>query len=247
MGLSLRQKLIIVMVVLGGGIAALTIALMAVDIGVKTSAENETKASANAQVEVFNQELMADLEAQVTAGDLTQDEADQAFEDSKASIQPLDFQTKYGWIVVTAFIGIVLYLMLAVSAVMLWFRRLDLPMTWAETLVHSAILFGYFSIVFGFIPHFIIDVWDNVWPKQQGFFVFPFTGDIARWFEPNAIGWEWAWYVPRDIIVAGWYVVTFVGMVAIWWWVQVLQEREPKAKEGEPTMSAYGRPVMSGK
>ena len=76
----------------------------------------------------------------------------------------------------------------------------------------------------------------------------PLTGPIARNVlgSSGAVGWQWDWFVVRDLLVVGWYVVTLIGTFAAWYWAQELMKRS--GETGGPARqltSPYGRPVLS--
>ncbi len=241
--LTVRQKLIIAMVIVGGAMGTLNSALIWCDLAAKANQANTATAQANDQVDTINRELRSGLDSQVAAGAITADEANTSFDDQMASETPIGSQEKFGWLYTLAIVTILTFAMLIVATGLLWFRDPTSTFTWAESLVLLGILIYFLIVVNGFIPHFLIDIWDNVFPKKQGTFVVPLSGEIARLFSDHAIWWEWAWFIPRDMIVAGWYVVTLVAMIAAWYWTQEWPRRAPHAERD--ATSPYGRPILS--
>ncbi len=243
--LGMREKLIAGGVVIGLLVTFIAVALIGISLGVKANDNVLAIEAANANIVGSNEELRAELDLLVDRGEFTASEADAQFEENKATATEITFDDRYSWIESTGIVAILTVGMLGIGVAVLIKRDESLPMTWAQNIVVAGILFYFLLLVNGVIPHFMITIWDNVWPKQQGTFTVPLTQAIGSWFESDALGWEWAWWVPRDMIVAGWYIVTLVAMIVCWYWTQKLLERESASSESKARISPYGRPTLS--
>lgn len=239
--MSTNAKLILVMVVVGTVLAGINTGLIGWYTSVQTGKTLEQMIAANKQAELTN----ADLKAKAQSGDITQEELDEQL----VPAEPVDeWIVRNDWVVMTAWLGIAQFGMLALVAIMLWRRDTTLPLTWAEALVYSGVAFGFLVIAFGFIPHYIITVWDTIISPN---FTAPVasilpTKLVARWFNPNALGWEWSWNAIRDMIVAAWYSIALVAMFALWYWAQEYPKRtKRKVAAEQPLKSPYGRPMAT--
>lgn len=232
--MSTKAKLIIAMIVIGGAIAAINTALIFV--------YQRDQAQSNVeQTEASNKQRRTSLEEQI---------ADEGDADTKAELEAeLAGIKDPGWIdsndylVMTAWIVVAQFGMLAAAAIALWRRDESLPLTWGEAVFYGFVAFGYLIIVNGFIPHYIIKIWDvNV--AATPFTVWP-TRDIAQLWNENALGWQWNWRAVRDMIVAGWYIVTLLLMYIVWYWAQEYPKRQAQREATADSKSPYGRPMLS--
>lgn len=246
----MKRKLVIAMIVIGGGLATLQAVMLGVYLHSQDRLAVETQEQANKTAEETNAQLQAQFDKAVknrASGVLESafdtpslqklfdgGQLDQAALDAKKSpIVPINWILTNSWLVTTAIITIFTFLALIVPAAVLWFRDDDLPITWAEALTYAGGLFWFLIVINGLIPDLIIKIWDNVF-KIKGTFTVPLTK------------WQWDWFVARDLLVVGWYVVTLVGMFAAWYWAQELMKRS--GETGGPARqltSPYGRPVLS--
>jgi hypothetical protein len=237
--LSTKAKLIVAMLLIGGFVATLNIGLITY-FGYDQSQTNvKSKESANEQAALTNEEVEKEIAAAAT------DEERAAAEEQLVSIEPVGWIDRNDWIVMTAWIALATYGMLAVAAIALWRRDESLPLTWGESLLYGMIAFGYLVIVFGFIPHYVIAIWD----VQTGTWVSPFsvwpTEWIAGLWNESAVGWQWDWRAVRDIIVAGWYIVALLAMFVFWYWAQEFPKRQAQKQAQAEMSSPYGRPMLS--
>ncbi len=227
------------MFVIGAMIGVLSVGLIAISLHNRDVTAVKTAKQSNQQAQTANAGLQKDL----AAGAITQAQ----FDEQKTEIEPVTWLTKNSWLVSSSIVGVVSFGLLVLATLILLKRDKSLPITWAEAVVYSGVLFFFLILVNGVIPHFMIDLWDNV-IKLRGEFTVPLTKSIASLWESKAQGMEWGWFVIRDMIVAGWYIVTLVLMIALWYWTQELPKRSKKSeKPGEAKVltSPYGRPMLS--
>lgn len=252
----MKRKLVIAMVLIGGALATLQSVMLGVFLHSQDKLAIETQEQANRSAETTNAQLQdqfdkavenresgvveSAFESAANQKDFDAGKLDQAALDAKKSpIVSIDWIFRNSWLVTTVIITIFTFLALLVPAAVLWLRDDSLPITWAEGLVYAGGLFWFLIVVNGMIPDLIIKIWDNVF-KVKGTFTVPLT-DIT-----GGLGWQWDWFVVRDLLVVGWYVVTLVATFAGWYWAQELMKRS--GETGGPARqlkSPYGRPVLS--
>lgn len=252
----MKRKLVIAMVLIGGALASLQAVMLGVylhsqdQLAVETQVQaNKTAEETNAQLQEQFDKAVANREAGVVESafespanqkDFDAGKLDQAaLEAKKSPIVDISWIFRNSWVVTTVIITIFTFLALLVPAAVLWFRDDSLPITWAEGLTYAGGLFWFLIVINGMIPDLIIKIWDNVF-KIKGIFTVPLTGLVG------AVGWQWDWFVVRDLLVVGWYVVTLVATFALWYWAQELMKRS--GETGGPARqltSPYGRPVLS--
>lgn len=246
----MKRKLVIAMIIIGGALATLQAVMLGVYLHSQDALAVETQEQANKTAEVTNTALQAQfdkavenkskgvLESAFDTPSLQKEfdlgSLDQAALDAKKSpVVDITWISRNSWLVTTAIITLFTFLALIVPAAVLWFRDDSLPITWAEGLTYAGGLFWFLIVINGLIPDLIIKIWDNVF-KIKGTFTVPLTS------------WQWDWFVVRDMLVVGWYVVTLVGMFAAWYWAQELMKRSGETGgPGRQLTSPYGRPVLS--
>jgi len=174
------------------------------------------------------------------------------------------------WVITTVIVTLFSLAMLLLVVAMLWRRDDDLPLTWAESIVYTTVAFFFLILMFGFVPHFILKVWDSVVAEGKWTW-FPYVADaggntgtfvvwgtrviaegldyVMIWQEDvERVGMEWSWYVIRDFLVTAWYGLTVVFAIAGAYWAQKLyqQDAAKKAPAAEALTSPYGRPMLTG-
>lgn len=252
----MKRKLVIAMIIIGGGLATLQAVMLGVYLHSQDKLAVDTQEQANRSAEESNAALQAQFDRAVAnrekgvvetafetpalqktfdAGKL-----DQAALDAKKSpIVKITWIMGNSWIITTVIITLFTFLALIVPAAVLWFRDDTLPITWAEGLTYAGGLFWFMIVINGMIPDLIIKIWDNVF-KIKGTFTVPLTGLVGP------VGWQWDWFVVRDLLVVGWYVVTLVGTFVAWYWAQELMKRSGETGgSARQLTSPYGRPVLS--
>lgn len=256
-GLNTKRKLALTAFAIGGGLLFLQTALLFVVSQADSAKKVESQETANASAEKTNAELQAQFDlatenqangvleqAFVSASnqqDFDTGALDQeALDALKTPVVAIDWAFQNGWLITVFWITLWTLIPLLAAVATLWFRDDSLPLTWAESLLYAGTVFWFFTVAWALIPHLMMRIWDDVAEITGTFTVFPtqYFGDV---------GWIWDWFVIRDIVVAGWYVVTLVAMFALWWWAQELPKRAA-AKEGPIGIgirSPYGRPVLS--
>ena len=247
----MRRQLLIAMVLIGGFVAALNTVL----VGYSAYSDNRDAFKA---LQVANK---AAITTNITNADSIEEykQADPAVREgigpgscnsdsticAPAVVQAEDWIAESQWVVTTGVLGLGTFLLLAVAVLILLRRDQSLPITWAQALVLGGVAFFFLILANGVIPDRIMFIWDNVL-KQRGVFTVPGTKAVAQLLNESAKGWIWDWEVPRDLIVAGWYGVSFVGTVLVWYWAQEWPKRldAKEAATGGRT-SPYGRPLTA--
>jgi len=255
--LGTKRKLAISGLLIGATLAGLLFALLVIVLQADSSKKVDSQKTANASAEKANADLQAQFDLATEnqqSGKLEQafvnatnqkdfdaGRLDQAALDAlKTPIVEIDWSFENGWIITVLWITLWAVVPLLAAIATLWFRDDSLPLTWAEAMLYGGTVFWYFTVAWGLIPHLMMRIWDDVAEITGTFTVFP-----TQYF--GGVGWQWGWFAIRDMIVAGWYIVTLVAMFALWWWAQELPKRAA-AKEGPVGLgirSPYGRPVLS--
>lgn len=247
----MRRQLLIAVILIGGFVAVLNTVL----VGYSAYADNRDRFEAlqvsNKQAEATNEKNAAavaqwrkesaEVKKGIGPGACNSDSTICA----PATVQAEDWIAENQWIVTTAVLGLGTFLLLAVGILILVRRDQTLPITWAQALTLAGVAFFFLILVNGIIPDRIMFLWDNVL-KQRGTFTVPGTKAVAQLLNEGAKGWVWDWEVPRDLIVATWYGIGFVGTVLVWYWAQEWPKRldAKEAASGGPK-SPYGRPLTA--
>lgn len=236
--MSTKTKLIVAMLVIGGIIAGLNTILIALYTHDQAVKNVEQLEASNAQAQATN----ADLEKQIAKAT---GEEKTTLEKELVEVVPVGWIDRNDWIIMTAWVVVFQFGMLGAAALVLARRDDSLPFTWGESIFYGFVLFGFLIIAFGFIPHYIISIWDF----KTGTWVSPFsvwpTRAIAGLWNENALGWQWSWKAVRDIIVAGWYIVALLAMYVLWYWAQEFPKRQAQKAATTELTSPYGRPMLS--
>lgn len=247
----MRRQLLIAMLLIGGFVATLNTVLVGYSAySANADAFAALKVANNAAVAVNkkNEGAIAEYERADPAvregmgpGGCNSDSSICA----PALVQDENWIAESQWVVTTAVLGLGTFLLFAVAILVLVKRDESLPITWAQALILGGTAFFFLILVNGIIPDRIMFIWDNVL-KQRGVFTVPGTKAVAQLLNESAKGWVWDWEVPRDLIVAGWYGISFVGTVAVWYWAQEWPKRldAKEAATGGRT-SPYGRPLTA--
>ena len=238
--MSVTRKLIIAMFVIGGALATMNSGLTGYDSYRASSQAVEAAQKANVDAVAKNAEINAEL-AKTTDPKERED-----LQEQKQEVKPVTWAQRYGWLLATGLMTIAAFGSLVLACAMLWKRQEGMPITWAEAMIYSTVFFFYLVIANGFIPHYMIQIWDaSIAPNLKDPMTVFGTKQIASIWNENALGWQWSWRTLRDIVVSGWYVVVLLGTILGIYWAQEWPKRQ--AKEGaaaKAITSPYGRPML---
>jgi hypothetical protein len=238
--MSVTRKLIIAMFVIGGALATMNTGLTGFDSYRASSQALDAAQKANVDAVAKNEQLNVELAA------TTDPKEREALQDQKQQVSPISWAQRYGWLLATVLMTVAAFGSLVLVCAMLWKRQEGMPITWAEAMIYSTVFFFYLVIANGFIPHYMIQIWDaSIAPNLAEPMTVVGTKQIASIWNENALGLQWSWNTLRDIVVSGWYVVVLLATILGIYWAQEWPKRQ--AKEGDTAKaitSPYGRPML---
>lgn len=239
--MSVTRKLIIAMFVIGGALATMNAFLIGFDTHRAAAQAVEATEKANTEATAKNAEVNAKLAGTTDAAERKK------LQEEKEKVAPITWAQRYGWILGTGLITIAAFGTLLLVCAMLWRRQDGMPITWAEAMIYSGVFFFYLIIANGFIPHYMIQIWDaSIAPNLKNPMTVFGSKQIASLWNENALGLQWSWKTLRDVVVAGWYVVVLIGTIVAVYWAQEWPKRQAReAGAGAKAItSPYGRPML---
>jgi hypothetical protein len=120
-------------------------------------------------------------------------------------------------------------------------RSADVPMTWGEAMIFSAVIFFIMFVAWGIIPHQWLTLAENEWSFREDR-IFTAWGLLEPISQGGWFPFDITYRVLSDSVAALIYIVTLVPMAKLWGTWQTRGSAD--SAKTEIQKSTYGRPLV---